>query len=564
MPKARVDLLTSWTRARDPGRASFADGWVGLEPTFQSKKSIQLYARLENQPGGEDVYFNHRHMKGVVRKVARGIARLWERAARRGAGWTLFRGVKVKEKLDPWKVLRAECEFQFSRSSREDFEVKFGMDPSTFEFGIKPVPLAWLYDERFAEFLDHLIFGVPRKMGLTPSMLNGGGQFHLSAKSYLTGSLLADDLATRLNHPELSTWIMDWPNCDDRALRATPARFAACRQVLADYWRGAFHPRATGGLTVEDAFFDRRYEPAPAPPRGLMDPRRGPVGSARDVFQANFTFGNAVRLRAQAVHPGYWQLAHPDDEGFRPDQIMRYSEINLNRLQIAGDLHVKSDAVLDRERIPELAAPLDRGLLAAEASVEHRGHMSRTSACDTIEAVLLEVHHALYLEKHPYVKVKATLLQDQLLAAGEATVARHAGARALDRLRRRASTENLQTSKGRIKSDFIEPETLFWEAWRALPQGERTAIAREAVTGFVERVHHAASMDPRGPGGDPMEPHRHRIHPLLWTALGAAKGLRAGDPARSELRRFREDEAAYLARRPVFSQLGDRPPWAGA
>ena len=57
--------------------------------------------------------------------------------------------------------------------------------------------------------------------------LNGGGQFHLSAKCSLKGSLLADDVATRLDHPELSTWIMNWPNCDDRAQRASRRRFDA-------------------------------------------------------------------------------------------------------------------------------------------------------------------------------------------------------------------------------------------------------------------------------------------------------------------------------------------------
>ena len=77
-----------------------------------------------------------------------------------------------------------------------------------------------------------------------------------------------------------------------------------------------------------------------------MDRRKGPQGSAREVFQTNFAFGRAVRLRAQDVDPGYWQSAHPDEDGYRPDQIMRYSEGNLNRLQIAGELHVKSGDVL--------------------------------------------------------------------------------------------------------------------------------------------------------------------------------------------------------------------------
>ena len=85
----------------------------------------------------------------------------------------------------------------------------------------------------------------------------------------------------------------------------------------------------------------------------------GPTGDARDVFQTNFAFGRAVRLQAQNVHPGYWQSAHPDEDGYRPDQIMRYSEGNLNRLQIVGELHVKSGKVLEAEKAPELDAPLE-------------------------------------------------------------------------------------------------------------------------------------------------------------------------------------------------------------
>src|SRR6185369_18008153 len=118
------------------------------------------------------------------------------------------------------------------------------------------------------------------------------------------------------------------------------------------------------------------------PPTGLMDDRHGPVGSARDVFQTNFAFGRAVRLYAQNIHPGYWQSAHPDEDGYRPDQIMRYSEGNINRLQIVGELHVKSGKVLEAEMVPELDAPLKSALLATEASWENRAQMSRTSARD--------------------------------------------------------------------------------------------------------------------------------------------------------------------------------------
>jgi hypothetical protein len=293
-----------------------------------------------------------------------------------------------------------------------------------------------------------------------------------------------------------------------------------------------------------------------------MDHTLGPRGDARDVFQTNFAFGRAVADHAQSVDPGYWQLQRPDDDGYRPEQIPRYSEINLLRLQIAGELHVKDFEVLAHKRIPEAKAPLELGMLADEASIEFRRHTSRVDAEDYVEAMLFEVHHAMYLARHPHVRPVGSLLQDQLHGGAEATIRRHAGAAALAQLHKKARADNLVVSKGRLHSDYIEPETLFFEAWRALPVKERAAVAREAVGGFVQMVEEAASADPRHPKGDPMEPHRHRVHPLLWSALKHAH-LSRKDPVGRELAAWQAKHTRYLARRPVFSQTGDEPPWKG-
>ena len=80
----------------------------------------------------------------------------------------------------------------------------FRSQPETGEqpwFLIKPVPLAWFYDERFVNFLEEFLWQVPRDRGLTPSIAHGGAQFSLSAKTFMVGSLLADDIAYKLNHP---------------------------------------------------------------------------------------------------------------------------------------------------------------------------------------------------------------------------------------------------------------------------------------------------------------------------------------------------------------------------
>jgi hypothetical protein len=67
-------------------------------------------------------------------------------------------------------------------------------------------------------------------------------------------------------------------------------------------------------------------------------------------------------------------------------------------------------------------------------------------------------------------------------------------------------------------------------------------------------------MDPRDSKDDPMEWHRHRIHPLLWKALEAVNG--ASKPVRQELTAWQQDRKKYLARRPLWSQdRNNRPPW---
>ena len=167
------------------------------------------------------------------------------------------------------------CCFTGPTTSLEPFEVRFSLDPETFEYSIKPVPLAWFYDERFVNFLEEFLWKVPRTSGLPPSIAHGGGQFSLSAKTFLTGSLLADDIAYKLNHPELATWIMDWPNPDDRAFRATRQRFQAFRTIAAPLLGRRLPLRArTGVLTAENAFLDRGFGPAASPPQGLMDDAR--------------------------------------------------------------------------------------------------------------------------------------------------------------------------------------------------------------------------------------------------------------------------------------------------
>ncbi|HVT02190.1 MAG TPA: hypothetical protein VHL58_02315 [Thermoanaerobaculia bacterium] len=548
----------------DPTTTGFEDAWVGMEPTFQSAKSVKKWREMSEEESGEDAYFVDEYMLGTLRKVARQIVKSWRKADKKNDPACFFDSVKRTKELDQWKDIRQNVTFRWDDKKRGDFEVKWSMDPETFEYGIKPVPLAWFYDERFIAFLEAFVWGIPLAAGLTPSMAHGGAQFSLSAKTFMGGSLLADTIADRLNRPELAMWLFDWPNADDRSFRATPERYSAFANVIEEYWSGAYHPRARGReLTPLDVYLDNAFMPAPGR-AGLVDSKRGPIGSSREVFQTNFAFGRAVRLRAQNVHPGYWQAAHPAEIGYRPDQIMRYSEGNLNRLQIAGEYHVKSGEVLDPERLPAADGPLEQSMLYKEASWENRGQMGRTSARDFVEALLLDVHNARRLAQNPQVQVKAAgaLLQDQILIDAEATVKKYAGDKALGNLHKTAEKENLESSRGRLRSDWIEPETLFWAAWKALPVQDKGAISAEIVESFAGYVENAREYDPRKPEGDPMVWHRHRVHPELWKALAAAKTSVRGDSlALRELDAFQAGEKLYLSLRPAFSPIDEPEPW---
>ncbi len=63
------------------------------------------------------------------------------------------------------------------------------------------------------------------------------------------------------------------------------------------------------------------------------------------------------------------------------------------------------------------------------------------------------------------------------------------------------------------------------------------------------------------PQSDPMEWHRHRIHPLLWQAL-EAPGTDPNDPIQRQRNVWLARRRHYLARRPVWSQLKKHcAPW---
>ncbi len=560
-PTTATDPLAhALATAREPTTSGWEDAWVGIEPTFQNKKLVRMWEKMADSPEGEARYFASDYVTGKQKKLAKAILARWKKARAAGEPACIFAKAERAKEEDPYGERRQTVKLHWADPELDAMDLRVDADAETLEVTSKPVPLAWFYEPRFVSLLERFVWRPAAAEGLAPSIAHGGAQFSFSAKTWMGGSLLCDHVADRLSHPELATWIFDWPNCDDRSFRATRARTAAFRRCIDRYWEGRFHPEAIGVLTVHDILLDRGFGPAEAAHPELIDGDRGPRGDTLALFRTNFAFGRALRRDAQNVDPGYWQAAHPDLDAYRPDQIMRYSEANLNRLQIAGEYHVKHGKILDPERVMDASAPLTPDMLYHDASYEIRGQMGRTSARDFVEALLLEVHHARWLERHPHVPVIGSLLQDQLLGDAAETLVRWAP-EVLERLRKEARAYNRELSQGRLESDWIEPEAAFYEAWKALPSGERAAIADEVVRAFIERVQRAAEHDPRPGGGDPMEWHRHRVHPILWEALGT--GLVELRPeVQRELARFAAQREQYLARRPPWSPVDRKPPWS--
>jgi hypothetical protein len=585
-PAAAPAPLTSvLTAVRDPERAEWDCAWVALRPAFADGKLATLWQRQATAFGGEARFAGHKYVVGRQEALARRLLKKYRKALSQAEPFCLFSQVeygnrrtkkpKPRDRRPASSAPSLLFRCQGDDATEHELPVRIGLAEASLCLETGMVPLRWLYDPRFVQFLHVLAWATPLALGLLPTMARGGGGFAVSAKTYLQGSLVADELADRFNHPELACWTMDWPRSDSRSFRATRPRRAAFARILAQYWDGAFHPRAAAPLLVENAFLDRGFAPTCEPPEGLMSKETGgagPLGTLEEAFQTNFAFGRAARQLAHNIHPGGWQGAPPPGSRHPSPANIDHGEAALTHLRIVGELYDGGGAAGgDRRPIPDFAAPLQQSLLDLRAAWDHRAHYGRTSAQDYVEAVLLEVHRARYLQHHPCVQPKASLLQDQLLAEAEDTIVRHGGSDRLDRLRSQARGHNLQVSRGRIHSDFIEPEVLFWEAWHCLSPGEQAAIAREVVRQFCEWVQEAATCDPRAPDlsrsdppYDPLAWHRHRIHPILWQRIEQDMVVHASankDPVLRELRRFREREALYLARRPTFDLAGRPGPW---
>jgi hypothetical protein len=56
----------------------FGHAWVGMEPTFQSEKSVQKWKKMSAEPGGEEAYFEDDYMLKTQKKVVKKIKKRCE------------------------------------------------------------------------------------------------------------------------------------------------------------------------------------------------------------------------------------------------------------------------------------------------------------------------------------------------------------------------------------------------------------------------------------------------------------------------------------------------------
>ena len=66
-------------RFREPTETDWKNAWVGMEPTFQSEKSIKLWGEFSAKEGGEDKYFEDKYMLDMERRVASEIVEKYEK-----------------------------------------------------------------------------------------------------------------------------------------------------------------------------------------------------------------------------------------------------------------------------------------------------------------------------------------------------------------------------------------------------------------------------------------------------------------------------------------------------
>src|SRR3954466_13095812 len=95
--RRRPDALTNvLANFRDPNATDFAHAWIGLEPTFQSRKSVRLWKKLGDD---EDAYLSHPYMVKTEKRIAKAIRKEYGSQWEAGLPHCLFARVEGYQDL---------------------------------------------------------------------------------------------------------------------------------------------------------------------------------------------------------------------------------------------------------------------------------------------------------------------------------------------------------------------------------------------------------------------------------------------------------------------------------
>ena len=73
-PAAQPDPMTKVLATfRRQEATDWGNAWVGMEPTFQTEKSVRKWGKMAAKQGGEDEYFTCPYMLKTQKKVAAAI-----------------------------------------------------------------------------------------------------------------------------------------------------------------------------------------------------------------------------------------------------------------------------------------------------------------------------------------------------------------------------------------------------------------------------------------------------------------------------------------------------------
>ena len=122
-PSDYANMIGVLDTFRRQDRTGWKDAWIGIEPTFQSEKTVKFWKKMSVDEAGEDKYFESNVMLRLERKVAQGIRDKYEEKRKGGESYCMFAKVKIEEDMDQWEVKRQNVEFRWPDgiSSRSPF-----------------------------------------------------------------------------------------------------------------------------------------------------------------------------------------------------------------------------------------------------------------------------------------------------------------------------------------------------------------------------------------------------------------------------------------------------------